>query len=91
MGWTILSEWHDNDPYRRAAAIESARQLAPVLVELKSSGMLTRRMAAEFTTRGVQTPNGTKWHGNSQIPLRFAGRKSEILASQRDQGECRSQ
>jgi DNA invertase Pin-like site-specific DNA recombinase len=52
-------------PAYRAAAIERARQLAPVLAELKSTGMSVRRMAAELTARGIPTPNGAKWHSQT--------------------------
>jgi DNA invertase Pin-like site-specific DNA recombinase len=52
-------------PAYRAAAMERARQLAPVLAELKSAGLSARRMAAELTARGVPTPNGAKWHGQT--------------------------
>jgi hypothetical protein len=43
--------------------MERARQLAPVLAKLKSTGMSDRRMAAELTARGIPTPNAAKWHG----------------------------
>jgi DNA invertase Pin-like site-specific DNA recombinase len=49
-------------PAYRAEAIERARQLAPVLAELRSTGMSARRIAAELTARGIPTPNGAKWH-----------------------------
>jgi DNA invertase Pin-like site-specific DNA recombinase len=52
-------------PAYRAAAMERARQLAPVVSELKSTGMSDRRMAAELTARGIPTPNGAKWHGKT--------------------------
>ena len=52
-------------PAYRAEAMERARQLAPVLAELKSTGMSARRMAAELTARGVPTANGGKWHGET--------------------------
>jgi len=52
-------------PVYRAEAMERARQLAPVLAELKSTGMSTRRMAAELTARGIPTPNAAKWHGQT--------------------------
>ncbi len=52
-------------PAYRAEAIERARQLAPVLAELKNAGMSARRMAVELTARGVPTPNGAKWHGQT--------------------------
>jgi len=49
----------------RAAAMERARQLAPVLTELKSAGISDRRIAAELTARGIPTPNGGRWHGKT--------------------------
>lgn len=52
-------------PAYRAAAMERARQLAPVLAELKSTGMSARRMAVELTVRGIPTPNGAKWHAQT--------------------------
>ncbi len=52
-------------PAYRAAAVERARKLAPLLAELKGAGMSVRRMAAELTARGVPTPNGAKWHGQT--------------------------
>ena len=52
-------------PTYRAEAMERARQLAPLLAELKQAGMSARRMAAELTVRGVPTPNGAKWHGQT--------------------------
>jgi len=52
-------------PAHRAAAMDRARQLGPVLAELKSAGMSARQMAAELTARGVPTPNGAKWHGQT--------------------------
>jgi DNA invertase Pin-like site-specific DNA recombinase len=52
-------------PAYRSAAMERARNLAPVLAELKSTGMSARGMAAELTARGIPTPNGAKWHGQT--------------------------
>jgi DNA invertase Pin-like site-specific DNA recombinase len=52
-------------PAYRSAAMERARQLAPVLTELKLAGLSVRRMAAELMARGVPTPNGAKWHGQT--------------------------
>jgi DNA invertase Pin-like site-specific DNA recombinase len=52
-------------PAYRAAATERARQLAPLLAELKGPGKSARRIAAELTARGVPTPNGAKWHGQT--------------------------
>ena len=45
-------------PAYRAEAIERARQLAPILAELKSAGMSARQIAAELTARGIATPTG---------------------------------
>ena len=36
-----------------------------LLTELKSTGMSARQMAAELTARGIPTPNGAKWHGQT--------------------------
>jgi DNA invertase Pin-like site-specific DNA recombinase len=52
-------------PAHRAAAMERARQLAPLLAELRSTGMSARQMAAELTARGIPTPNGARWHGQT--------------------------
>jgi len=52
-------------PAYRAAAIERARELAQLLAELKSTGMSVRRMAAELIARGIPTPNGGRWHGQT--------------------------
>ena len=52
-------------PTYRAAAMERARQLAPLLTELRNFGMSARRMAAELTERGIPTPNGAKWHAQT--------------------------
>jgi DNA invertase Pin-like site-specific DNA recombinase len=52
-------------PANHAAAMERARQLAPVLAELKASGMSARRMAVELTARGIPTATGAKWHGET--------------------------
>ena len=65
-------------PAHRAAAIERARQLAPVLAELRSAGLSARQIAAELTERGVPTPSGGKWHG--QTVLRVIGRLDGIEA-----------
>jgi DNA invertase Pin-like site-specific DNA recombinase len=56
-------------PAYRAAAMERARQLAPVLAELKSAGMSARRMAAELTARGISTPTGARWHAQTVIRM----------------------
>jgi hypothetical protein len=48
-------------PHYREDA-ERARQLAPVLSELRSASMSARQMAAELIARGIPSPNGGRWH-----------------------------
>jgi len=54
-------------PANRAAAMERARQLAPVLAELKGAGFSARRIASELATRGISTPSGSPWHAQTVI------------------------
>jgi hypothetical protein len=54
-------------PAHRAEAIERARQLVPVLAELKSAGLSARQIAAQLMARGISTPNGAKWHAQTVI------------------------
>jgi DNA invertase Pin-like site-specific DNA recombinase len=49
-------------PAYRAEARERARQIAPILAELRCAGLSARKMAAELTARNVPTPNGGRWH-----------------------------
>jgi DNA invertase Pin-like site-specific DNA recombinase len=56
-------------PTYRAEAVERARQLAPLLTELKGAGMSARRMAAELTTRGIATPSGGRWHAQTVLRM----------------------
>jgi DNA invertase Pin-like site-specific DNA recombinase len=56
-------------PAYRAEAIERARQLAPVLAELKSAGMSARQMARELTARGIATLTGARWHAQTVIRM----------------------
>lgn len=49
-------------PANRAAAIERAKQLQPVLADLAATGISARRIAAELTKRGAATPRGGHWH-----------------------------
>jgi Recombinase len=56
-------------PAYRAEAIERARQLAPLLAELKSAGMSARQMAAQLTVRGIPTPTGARWHAQTVIRM----------------------
>jgi len=54
-------------PRYRDEAAERARQLAPVLSELRSAGMSARQMAAQLIARGIPTPNGGRWHAATVI------------------------
>jgi DNA invertase Pin-like site-specific DNA recombinase len=56
-------------PAYRAEAMERARQLTPVLAELKAGGMSARRMAVELTARGILTPTGARWHAQTVIRM----------------------
>src|ERR1700726_4647050 len=67
-------------PAYRAQALDRARQLFPVLAELKRAGMSARRMAAELTARGILTPTGARWH--AQTVLRVLGRAGSIPSAQ---------
>jgi Resolvase, N terminal domain len=74
-------------PVYRAEAVERARQLAPLLAELKDAGMSARRMAAELTARGIATPSGGRWH--AQSVLRMIDRAGSAHPHTRDNGTCR--
>jgi DNA invertase Pin-like site-specific DNA recombinase len=56
-------------PAYRAEAVQRARQLAPVLAEMKSAGLSARQMAAELTLRGIQTPTGARWHAQTVLRM----------------------
>ena len=56
-------------PTYRAEAIQRARQLAPLLGELRGAGMSARQMAAELTARGIATPSGGRWHAQSVLRM----------------------
>jgi DNA invertase Pin-like site-specific DNA recombinase len=56
-------------PANRAVAIERARQLAPVLAELRGAGMSARQVAAELAARGIATPGGDRWHAQSVLRM----------------------
>jgi DNA invertase Pin-like site-specific DNA recombinase len=56
-------------PTYRAEAMERARQLAPLLAELKIAGMSARQMAAQLTVRGIPTPTGARWHAQTVIRM----------------------
>jgi DNA invertase Pin-like site-specific DNA recombinase len=53
----------------RAEAIQRARQLAPVLAELRDAGMSARQVAAELTARNIATPLGGRWHPQSVLRM----------------------
>ena len=54
-------------PANHAAAIERARRLGPVLLELQRSGMSARQIAAELTARNIPAMNGGKWHAQTVL------------------------
>jgi DNA invertase Pin-like site-specific DNA recombinase len=56
-------------PAYRAKAIERARQLAPLLAELKAAGLSARQIAAQLTARGIPTPTGARWHAQTIIRM----------------------
>ncbi len=56
-------------PAYRAKAIERARQLAPLLAELKTAGLSARQIAAQLTARGIPTPTGARWHAQTIIRM----------------------
>jgi DNA invertase Pin-like site-specific DNA recombinase len=59
-------------PAHRAAAENRAKQLAPLLTELKQAGLSARKMARELMTRKIATPLGGLWH--AQTVLRVMAR-----------------
>ncbi len=46
----------------KAAALERARRLTPLLADMKVRGLSSRAIAAELTTLGVATPSSGRWH-----------------------------
>jgi hypothetical protein len=56
-------------PANRAETIERARELAPILAELRGAGLSARRMAAELAARGIATPSGGRWHVQSVLRM----------------------
>jgi DNA invertase Pin-like site-specific DNA recombinase len=61
-------------PAYRAEAVARARNLAPILTELKNAGLSARRIASELTARQVPTRLGGRWH--AQTVLRAIQRAS---------------
>lgn len=53
----------------KAAAIVKATALAPVLNELKESGMSAAMIARELTARNIPTERGGKWHAQTVIRM----------------------
>jgi len=49
-------------PANKAAAMERAGELKPVITELSGAGMSARQIAAELTARGIATARGGLWH-----------------------------
>jgi DNA invertase Pin-like site-specific DNA recombinase len=49
-------------PANKAAAVERAKNLHPLLADLIASGASLRQIAAELTKRGIGTPRGGRWH-----------------------------
>jgi len=52
-------------PANREAAKDRAQKLAPLLRELKRSGLSARRMALELSAQGIGTPAGGRWHAQT--------------------------
>jgi DNA invertase Pin-like site-specific DNA recombinase len=67
-------------PANRAAAMDRARELKPILTELAGSGMSARQIAAELTARGISTPRGGQWHPQTVIRVleRIGGTTPDI-------------
>ena len=49
-------------PKNRAAAMDRACLLKPILADLTGAGMSIRQIAAELTARGIPTARGGNWH-----------------------------
>ena len=49
-------------PANKAAAVERAKRLHPVLADMIASGASLRQIAAELTKRGIGPPRGGRWH-----------------------------
>jgi DNA invertase Pin-like site-specific DNA recombinase len=54
-------------PLYRTTAIQYAKTLAPILVELKGIGLSARQIAVELAARSVPTANGGKWHAQTVL------------------------
>jgi DNA invertase Pin-like site-specific DNA recombinase len=49
-------------PKYRTEALDRAKELEPVIREMRGKGYSMRRMATELTKRRVKTPRGGAWH-----------------------------
>ena len=56
-------------PENRAAALGRARELAPLLRELRDDGHTAQGIAQEFNRRGLPTPAKGRWHSGSVIRM----------------------
>ena len=56
-------------PQFQQEAAQRAEALRPLLTELKAEGLTIRRIAARLNDRGVKTPLGGRWHGQSVVRL----------------------
>jgi DNA invertase Pin-like site-specific DNA recombinase len=54
-------------PAHHSAAVERARQLAPILAELQAANLSSRQMAAQLNARQISTPRGAQWHAQTVI------------------------
>jgi DNA invertase Pin-like site-specific DNA recombinase len=67
-------------PANKAAAIERARTLEPILQGFVDAGMSARQVAAELTARGIRPARGGRWHPQTVMRLlrRTAGRGPRV-------------
>jgi len=63
-------------PAYREAAMDRARNLAPLFAEFQKQGLSARAMAREMNTRAILPPRGGKWH--AATVQRVAARLSEL-------------
>src|SRR3954454_10229168 len=51
----------------KAEAVERAKELAPIVSELRAAGLSARGMAEELNRREIATPTGGHWHAQTVI------------------------
>jgi DNA invertase Pin-like site-specific DNA recombinase len=56
-------------PTYHAAAIERARQLTPMLSDMRNAGMSARQMALQLSARNIPTLTGARWHAQTVIRM----------------------